>query len=108
MKARLNDVLGLSGAQALGIDNPNFGPKMTQVVDFLQSRNVDSRGTPLKADGEIGGVAWEILLGPGSVPVADHPADDLLRVVLEVAKAEEAAGIREERPPFSRGARVDE
>lgn len=53
-------------------------------------------------------MAWEILLGPGSVPVADQPANDLLRVVLEVAKAEEAAGIREERPPFNRGARVNE
>lgn len=35
LKARLNDVLGLSGAQAVGIDNPNFGPKMTQVVIFF-------------------------------------------------------------------------
>lgn len=108
LKAKLNEALGLVGAQALSVDNPNFGPKMTQVVMLFQARNVDSQGTPLKTDGEIGSVAWEILFGPDSVPVATEADDELLREALKMAQAEEAAGVQEVRPPFNRGPRVDQ
>jgi len=108
LKARLNEVLGLTGDQALDVDNPNFGPKVTQAVMMFQARNVDSQGTPLKADGEIGSVAWEILFGAGSVPVATESSDALLSGALKIAQAEEAAGVQEVRPPFNRGPRVDE
>jgi hypothetical protein len=108
LKAQLNQVLGLSGAQMLAIDNPNFGPKMTQAVMMFQARNVDSQGTPLKTDGEVGSVAWEVLFGPDSVPVATQADDELLRVAITMAQAEEVAQVREVRPPANRGPRVDE
>lgn len=108
VKARLNEVLGLTGDQALTVDNPTFGPKMTQMVKMFQARNVDSQGTPLKTDGEIGSVAWEILFGADSVPVATEADGDLLATALQVCRAEEAAQVREVRPPMNRGPRVDE
>ncbi len=108
LKARLNEALGLSGEQKLAEDNPNFGPKMTQVVMMFQARNVDSQGTPLKTDGEIGSVAWEILFGVDSVPVTTETGDELLAAALAIAQAEEAAQVREVRPPANRGPRVDE
>lgn len=108
LKARLNEALGLTGDQLLSVDNPNFGPKMTQLVMMFQARNVDSQGTPLKTDGEVGSVAWEILFGPDSVPVATEAGDELLDETLKIAQAEEAAQVREVRPPANRGPRVDE
>ena len=108
LKARLNEVLGLVGDQTLTVTNPNFGPKMTQAVMTFQARSVDSQGMPLKADGEVGSVAWEILFGPGSVPVVTEAGDALLREALRIAQGEEAAGVQEVRPPFNRGPRVDE
>lgn len=108
LKARLNETLGLTGARALSVDNPAFGPKMTQAVMLFQARNVDSQGTPLKTDGEIGSIAWEILFGPGSVPAADKSDDELLHAALKIAQAEQAAEVREVRPPMNRGPRVDE
>jgi hypothetical protein len=108
LKARLNEVLGLVGSQALSVDNPNFGPKMTQAVMTFQARNVDSQGMPLKTDGEIGSVAWEILFGPGSVPVVTGADDELLRGALAFAQAEEAARVQEVRPPLNRGPRIDQ
>jgi CHAP domain len=108
LKARLNEALGLSGEQALDVANPNFGPRMTQAVMMFQARHVDSHGNPLKTDGEIGSVAWEVLFGAGSVPVATVADDALLAEALRIAQAEEAAQVREERPPMNRGLRVDE
>jgi hypothetical protein len=92
----------------LSVDNPNFGPKMKQAVLTFQARNVDSQGTPLKTDGEIGSVAWEILFGPDSVPVSTETSDELLVLTLNIARAEEAALVREVRPPANRGPRVDQ
>lgn len=108
LKAMLNDALGLTGDLALSVDNPAFGPKMTQAVMLFQARNVDSQGIPLKTDGEIGSVAWEALFGPESVPTSSEANDELLREALKIAQAECAAGVREVRPPLNRGPRVDE
>lgn len=108
LKARLNEVLGLTGDQMLSVDNPSFGPRMTRAVMTFQARNVDSQGTPLKTDGEVGSVAWEILFGPDSVPVAAETADELLGLALQIARTEEANQVREVRPPSNRGPRVDE
>jgi CHAP domain len=108
LKVRLNEALGLTGDQLLAVDNPNFGPKMTQLVKLFQARNVDSQGVPLKTDGEVGSVAWEVLFGAESVPAATETSGDLLREALALAQAEEAAQVREVRPPANRGPRVDE
>lgn len=108
VKSRLNQSLGLGSDLALAADNPNFGPKMTRVVMMFQARNVDSQGAPLKTDGEIGSVAWEILFGAESVPVATEASDTLLAAALKIAQAEEAAKVQEVRPPQNRGPRVDE
>lgn len=107
LKSTLNKALGLSSEQMLSVDNPNFGPKMVQVVMMFQARNVDSQGAPLKTDGEIGSVAWEILFGPDSVPAASIAGDELLGEALKFAQAEEAAKVSEVRPPANRGPRVD-
>jgi CHAP domain len=108
LKARLNEALGLTGDQRLAEDNPNFGPKMTQVVKLFQARSVDSQGVPLKTDGEVGSVAWEVLFGADSVPAATEASGELLREALAQAQAEEAAQVMEVRPPANRGPRVDE
>lgn len=108
LKVKLNDVLGLGSDMALAVDNPNFGTKMTQVVMMFQARNADSQGVPLKADGEIGSVAWEILFGADSVPVATVASDPLLAAALKTAQDEEAKRVQEVRPPLNRGPRVDD
>jgi hypothetical protein len=108
VKARLNEALGLGGDQRLAEDNPNFGPKMTQVVKLFQARHTDRQGMPLKTDGELGSVAWEVLFGADSVPAADQASAGLLHEALLQAQAEEAVPVMEVRPPFNRGPRVDE
>jgi CHAP domain len=108
LKTRLNEALGLPADQRLAEDNPNFGPKMTQVVKLFQARSVDSQGVPLKTDGEVGSVAWEVLFGVDSVPAATETSSGLLREALALAQAEEAAQVMEVRPPANRGPRVDE
>lgn len=108
LKARLNESLGLGGDEMLATDNPNFGPKMTQLVKMYQARNVDSQGAPLKTDGEIGSVAWEALFGAQSVPEATTASSDLLREALLLAQAEADMPVMEVRPPLNRGPRVDE
>lgn len=108
LKAQLNQVLGLSGAQMLSPDNPNFGPKVTAAVKLFQARSVDSQGVPLKTDGEVGSVTWEVLFGADTVPSAASSDDDLLQTVLAIVQAEAEAQVQEVRPPMNRGPRVDE
>lgn len=55
---RLNE-LGCGPLQAIGI----FGPKTTQAVRLLQARSIDQKGNPLKIDGKIGAITWQVLFG---------------------------------------------
>jgi hypothetical protein len=109
LKVALNRALSLRGADAVALDpaNPLFGPKMKQAVLLFQTRNVDGQGQPLKADGEVGAVTWEILFGDNQVPSSTTAADGFLQQVLAMAVAEEGKGIREKPPNTNRGPEVE-
>lgn len=109
LKERLNLLLVLANdpAQRLDPSNPDFGPKMKQVIKLFQARNVDGQGRPLKQDGEVGSLTWEALFGAASVPVSDTPANDLLVSVLNIAAGEAAKQVREVPRNSNRGPEVD-
>lgn len=110
LKTQLNLVLATDGDPDLKLDpaNPDFGPRMKQVVKLFQARNVDHDGRPLKQDGEVGSLTWEALFGTGSVPSSDAPPGVFLSSVLAVAAAEEAKQVREVPRNSNRGPQVDE
>jgi hypothetical protein len=95
IKSQLNKVLGNDPDLRLDPANPNFGPKMTQVVKLFQARNADAEGRPLKQDGEIGSLTWAALFGESKVPQPEPPKAGLLAEVLRVAAAEEVKKVRE-------------
>jgi hypothetical protein len=108
LKTQLNKVLALTGAEAIRLDpeNPNFGPQMKQAVKLFQARHVDAQGRPLKADGEVGSITWEVLFGAASVPVATAATEPYLIEVLRWAKEEERKKVREVPPNSNRGPEV--
>lgn len=110
LKKQLNRVLGTAADPALRLDpsNGEFGPRMKQLVKLFQARHVDSEGQPLKQDGQVGAITWEVLFGGGSVPSAGTPRDQLLVRMLEIAASEEARGVREVPVNSNRGPRVEE
>jgi hypothetical protein len=110
LKMRLNEVLAIEHDPDLRLnpDDPNFGPRMTQVVKLFQARNVDTEGRPLKQDGEAGPLTWAALFGNNTVPMNDKPEDEFLSKVLQVAAEEEAKHVREIPKNSNRGPRVDE
>lgn len=105
LKTQLNQVLALAGDQriVLDADNPVFGAKVKSAVQLFQARHVDLLGHPLKPDGEVGAITWQVLFGQGSVPAADTAASDFLQAVLATARAEDARKIREVPPNSNRG-----
>jgi hypothetical protein len=109
LKVRLNEALALDRDAELRLDpdEPNFGPRMKQVVKLFQTRNVDGDGRPLKQDGEIGALTWAALFGPDTVPASDRASDPLLSRVLGIAAAEEAKEVREDPKNSNRGPQVD-
>ncbi|HEX8433804.1 CHAP domain-containing protein [Archangium sp.] len=83
----------------------DFGPKTQAAVMLFQSRTTDRDGVPLKVDGVLGALSWEVLFD-GQVPVISQVDDELLARVLEVARAQ--LGVREEPKNSNRGKQVDE
>ncbi|HEX2768642.1 MAG TPA: CHAP domain-containing protein [Geobacteraceae bacterium] len=110
LKQRLNEVLGIENDPAARLDqnDPNFGPKMKQVVKLFQARNVDAEGRPLRQDGEIGSITWAALFGNDSVPASDTATDEFLARVLSVAAQEEAKHVREVPINSNRGPVVEQ
>jgi hypothetical protein len=106
LKNALNRALAREPALALDVDNPNFGPRMKQVVKLFQARHVDADGRPLKQDGEVGSLTWGVLFGAASVAPPARPTDPFLARVLRIAAAQEAAGVRERPPDSNRGPEV--
>ncbi len=107
LKEQLNRVLVLAPGDRLNPQDPNFGPRMKQLIKLFQARNVDNQGRPLKQDGEIGSLTWEALFGPATVPASAAPAEGLLEQVLAVAAGEEAKQVREVPRNSNRGPEVD-
>ncbi|ACM21537.1 peptidoglycan-binding domain protein, putative [Geotalea daltonii FRC-32] len=107
LKLRLNKVLGSDPALRLDPDDPNYGPKMKQMVKLFQARNVDAAGRPLKQDGEVGSLTWASLFGDGTVPASDTADGDLLGRVVQVAAGEDAKHVREVPKNSNRGPQVD-
>lgn len=110
LKERLNTVLNIGNDPAARLDpaDPNFGPKMKQVVKLFQTRNVDAEGRPLRQDGEIGSLTWAALFGEDSVPASDTATGGLLTQVLVVAGQEEAKQVREIPVNSNRGPEVEQ
>jgi len=110
VKKRLNMVLGVDSDPdaRLNPDDPNFGPKMKQLVRHFQSRHVDAEGRPLRQDGEIGSLTWAALFGDETVPASDTATDPLLAQVLAFAAAEEARHVREVPVNSNRGPEVEQ
>ena len=107
LKTQLNKALVLAPEERLDPNDPNFGPRMKQLVKLFQARNVDREGRPLKQDGEIGSLTWEALFGAASVPSSEAPDDALLAQVLDIAAGEEAKQVREVPRNSNRGPEVD-
>lgn len=107
LKRALNRALGREPALLLDEANPNFGPRMKQVIKLYQARHVDADGRPLKQDGEVGSITWAVLFGPASVAPPAQAADPYLARVLRCAAAEEAKGVRERPLNSNRGPEVN-
>ena len=107
LKKQLNKMLSLAPDQRLNPDDPNFGPRMKQLVKLFQARHVDREGRPLRQDGEVGSLTWEALFGVASVPASEAPGNDLLARVLDIAAGEEAKQVREVPRNSNRGPEVD-
>lgn len=105
LKTQLNKQLALAGDQRteLDADNPVFGPTVKRAVQLFQARHVDAQGNPLKPDGEVGAITWQVLFGDEAAPTADQAASPYLQAVLAVALAEEARKVREVPPDSNRG-----
>jgi hypothetical protein len=110
LKTALNKALALRGEASLRLDpdNPSFGPRMKQAVLLFQARHLDSRGQPLKIDGEVGALTWAALFGETRVPQSDVVADPFLGAVLAKAGAAADAEVREVPKNSNRGPEVDE
>jgi hypothetical protein len=107
LKRALNRALARETALLLDENNPNFGPRMKQVIKLFQARHVDADGRPLKQDGEVGSITWAVLFGPGSVPRPATPADPFLARALRLAAGEEAKAVRERPLNSNRGPQVN-
>jgi len=110
LKLRLNEALVIENDPAARLDpgDPNFGPKMKQLVKLFQARNVDGEGRSLKQDGEIGSITWAALFGDDSVSASDSSADVYLARILAVAAREEAKHVREVPVNSNRGPEVEQ
>ncbi len=110
LKLQLNGELGIEGDPSAKLDpnDPNFGPRMKQLVKLFQARHVDAAGRPLVQDGEVGSLTWRALFGNDSVPANNTPNDPYLAHVLAVAAGEEARHVREVPTNSNRGPEVEE
>lgn len=110
LKLRLNAALGAADDPTLRLDpdNSHFGPSMRRIVKLFQSRNVDSSGVPLLADGKVGSLTWGALFGNDSVPHHETSNSFFLELVLAVAAEEEAKKVREIPRNSNRGADVEQ
>ena len=88
------------------VENGNFDAKTVSSVKLFQTRNTDSKGNPLEADGKIGAITWATLFGSEQVPVATVSSAGILRKVLEVAASQ--IGVIEQPPLSNRGPQVDQ
>lgn len=110
VKKQLNKVLVIDNdpSARLNPDDPNFGPKMTQLVKYFQARHVDAEGRPLRQDGEIGSLTWAALFGYETVSASDKATSELLAQVLVAASKEEAQHVREVPVNSNRGPEVQQ
>jgi hypothetical protein len=108
VKERLNKLLALNADEKLDPSKPTFGPRTKQVVKLFQARNVDGDGNPLRQDGEIGSITWEILFGERTVTSATTTKNAFLSRVLQIAAGEEAKHVREVPKNSNKGPEVSE
>ncbi len=110
LKQQLNKTLGTTQDPEIRLDpaDPNFGPKMKQLVKLFQARHVDATGRTLRQDGEVGSLTWVALFGNISVTTSDTATDAFLAQVLAVAAREEAKHVREVPVNSNRGPEVEQ
>lgn len=104
LKKKLNEALGIEQdpSMRLNPNDPNFGPRMKQMIKLFQTRNL------LKPDGVVGAITWAALFGNGTVPIITDQSDSFLTEVLKIAANEEAKQVREVPKNSNRGPEVDE
>lgn len=109
LRARLNQLLafGPGNPERLDEANPVFDARVSRIVKYFQSRNVDANGRELKPDGVIGAITWAVLFGDASVPQSTSSKDALLARVLMIAGKEADQNVREVPPNSNRGPRVE-
>nr|MBK9653627.1 CHAP domain-containing protein [Bacteroidota bacterium] len=97
--------LNAKGCGPVAVDG-DFGPGTVSAVKLFQTRNADSNGSQLKADGKIGAITWSTLFGEETVPVIDTTSSAMLQKVLEIAVSQ--IGVSEDPNNKNRGLEVDE
>lgn len=94
-------------AQWLIPAEPGFETRMKQTVKLLYVRHVDSEGSSLKQDGEIGAITWEALFGAACVSSSQQPASLFLLQLLPIASAKTLQPVRKVPRNSNRRPRVD-
>lgn len=97
--------LNAKGCGPVDVDG-DFGPGTVSALKLFQTRNTDSTGSQLNADGKIGAITWAILFGEQTVPVVETTSSALLQKVLEIAASQ--IGVVEVPPSSNREPQVDE
>ncbi len=110
IRVQLNQRLGNAARTAGRLDEraPAFDEALVQAVRQFQARNVDPDGRPLKQDGRIGPITWEVLFGVQSVPSTITAKDSYLGRMLQIALGEAERQVREVPANSNRGPRVEE
>ena len=99
----IQNQLNLRNCGPVGTDG-DFGDITEGAVKLFQSRHSDSKGIPLKADGQIGQITWSVLFGIETILSDNVIPSSLLEEVLKVAASQ--LHVRETTP--NRGPEVDE
>lgn len=110
LKKQLNLKLSAESdiSMRLDPDNPTYGDRMVRTVKLFQARNVDAEGRPLRQDGRVGSLTWQVLFGSGTIVTRIDVADPYLaRVMLQASEAE-AKKVREVPVNSNRGPDVEE
>ncbi len=82
----------------------DYGNQTFASVKLFQARNTDIQGIPLKVDGKIGSITWQILFKETDVPQIEVASNDLFKEVLRIANSQ--LGVRENPPNSNRGLEV--
>lgn len=82
----------------------DFGEKTETAVKLFQTRHFDTKGNPLKPDGQVGQITWSVLFGIHTVTSNNNAPTGLLSEAIKIATSQ--IGVRESGGA-NRGPQVD-